>query len=170
MMQTASDRKPPGPPHRRGRRPFLSATFDLPRAPSTNNLFRNVRRGRVKTAKYQSWIETAGWELATQHPPKIAGSVAVTALVGLSKRRPDIDNGLKALIDLFVAHQVLDDDANVVEVFARLDKCVPSGRVHVTVRQTLAPALRMSAAGRESLSLQRRGVKRDGVLAWGKVA
>jgi Holliday junction resolvase RusA-like endonuclease len=127
--------------------------------PSTNNLFLNNGRrgGRIKSPGYRTWIETAGWELRIAHPVKILGPVAVRIAFGLVSRRPDVDNCLKALLDLLVAHEVIEDDAQVVEVTARFDRCVPAGRAHILVRQALPPHLRMSPEGRAKLSAERRG-------------
>jgi hypothetical protein len=60
--------------------------------------------------------------LRIAHPHSIRGAVAVKVRLGLADRRPDVDNYLKALLDLLVAHEVIEDDAQVVEISARLDR------------------------------------------------
>src|SRR5215510_9542668 len=137
QLTTATGGAPPKPRSRRGRQPFLSAEFDLPAPPSTNNLFlnRGGRGGRIKSPGYRSWITEAGWQLRIAHAGKITRTVAVCVTLGLATRRPDVDNCLKALLDLLVAHEVIEDDAQVVEISARLDRCVPAGRAHILVRQ-----------------------------------
>src|SRR5215510_11420929 len=106
QLTTATGGAPSKPKSRRGRQPFLSAEFDLPVPPSTNNLFLNVgaRGGRIKSPGYRSWIKEAGWELRLAHPVKIMSTVAVSVALGLASRRPDVDNCLKALLDLLVTH------------------------------------------------------------------
>src|SRR5215467_11261342 len=158
QLENAPGRAPPQPRRRRGRQPFLSAEFDLPAPPSTNNLFLNIggSGGRIKSPGYRSWIKEAGWQLRIAHPVKIMSTVAVSVSLGLASRRPDVDNCLKALLDLLVAHQVIEDDAQVVELSVRVDRCVPAGRAHILVRQTLPPHHRMSPEGRAKLSAERR--------------
>src|SRR5262245_54348574 len=152
QLRTATGGALPRPRSRRGRQPFLSAEFDLPAPPSTNNLFQNRGRGgRIKSPGYHSWITEAGWQLRLGHPAKIMRTVAVCVTLGLATRRPDVDNCLKALLDLLVTHEVIEDDAQVVELSVRIDRCVPAGRAHILVRQTLPPQHRMSPEGRAKL-------------------
>jgi len=159
MHKNAPGRAPPEPRRRRGRQPFRSAEFHLPAPPSTNNLFLNAvgRGGRIKSPGYRSWIKEAGWQLRLAHPGKIMGTVGVGVTLALAGRRPDVDNCLKALLDLLVTHEVIEDDAQVVELSVRVDRCVPAGRAHILVRQTLPPQHRMSLEGRAKLSAERRG-------------
>ena len=159
QLKDANGSGPPRPKSRRGRQPFLSAEFDLPAPPSTNNLFlnRGGRGGRIKSPGYRSWIKEAGWQLRLAHPAKIMRTVAVSVTLGLASQRPDVDNCLKALLDLLVTHEVIEDDAQVVELSVRVDRCVPAGRAHILVRQTLPPQHRMSLEGRAKLSAERRG-------------
>lgn len=84
----------------------------LPFPPSTNNLFVNVgKRGRVRSSRYDLWLNEAGWELKAQRPPKMLGRVAVTiCLCPVDKRRRDADNGAKACLDLLVKHGVIEGD------------------------------------------------------------
>lgn len=84
----------------------------LPFPPSTNNLFVNAgKRGRVRSSRYDLWLNEAGWELKAQRPPKMLGRVAVTiCLCPVDKRRRDADNGAKACLDLLVKHGVIEGD------------------------------------------------------------
>ena len=113
----------------------LPAEFDLPAPPSANNLFHNGgdRGGRIKSPGYRAWIKEAGWERRLSRPAKIKGTVAVSVTLGMGCRRPDVDNCLKALLDLLVAHEVIEDDAQVVELSVRVDRYVPAGRAHILV-------------------------------------
>ena len=98
------------------------STFTLPMPPSTNNLFVNRSKGgRFPSQKYADWIQEAGWELKRQRPAKVAGKVAVLFEFGKpDKRKRDLDNRLKAPLDLLVEHGVIeaDDDSIVVDVRA----------------------------------------------------
>ncbi len=95
----------------------MSTTINLSaRPPSTNGLFANVPgRGRVKTEKYRGWLNVVGWDLKAAKPAPVSGPVAVTMLIERpkGKRRADLDNRLKAALDLLVAHKVIEDNSLV---------------------------------------------------------
>jgi crossover junction endodeoxyribonuclease RusA len=84
--------------------------IDLPKPPSVNNLHLNVRgRGRVKSPKYRAWIEHAGLALLMARPAKLQGPVSIDCEFE-DKGSGDIDNFSKAVLDLLVRHQVIEDD------------------------------------------------------------
>jgi crossover junction endodeoxyribonuclease RusA len=89
-------------------------TLSLPiLPPSVNALYRNVPGvGRVKTKRYKAWQAEAGWALA----PHLRGHKTITGDVRVNiilKRRGDIDNKCKALLDLLTTHGVYADDKQV---------------------------------------------------------
>jgi len=111
----------------------MELAFDLPMPPSVNSMFRNVPgKGRAKTKAYRSWVGEAGWMLIAQRNrhkahKRIDGPVRieVSAYRPASKRR-DLDNILKALLDLLTHTQTIKDDSQVVEINARwADEGVP---------------------------------------------
>lgn len=90
-------------------------SIEIPVPPSVNEMFRNVRgRGRVKTAAYNDWLGHAGWLLQSQHPAPVKGRVVIVISVERVSRCADIDNRVKAILDLLVTHGVIEDDRNVV--------------------------------------------------------
>jgi len=93
----------------------MSQILRLPYPPTANNIFINVKRGgRVKTPEYRAWITEAGHMLNLQKPIQVKGpaKVLITA-VRPDKRRRDIANLEKPILDLLVAHRVLEDDCLV---------------------------------------------------------
>lgn len=110
----------------------------LPLPPSTNGLTKAVyytdrRTGKrharkVETTQYTEWKRTAGRALNEQikaspirmsDDARIPGPVVLTMRFGRpNKRRQDLDNRLKAPIDLLAAHGVIDDDRNVQSILA----------------------------------------------------
>jgi Holliday junction resolvase RusA-like endonuclease len=101
--------------------------FSVPVPPSVNKAYRNTsltereaakrRRGkhlgpRVKTDSYKTWQNAAGWRIAQQNVPPVAGNVAVHVACPLAKNR-DCDNVLKLLLDLLVYMHVLRDDSQI---------------------------------------------------------
>lgn len=87
--------------------------LDLPRPISTNRLFRNKAKGRVRTEEYNTWMWQAAATLAKQKPlPKIGGPVCIIYQVGEIGLRAsmDGDNCLKCLTDALVSNGVIPDD------------------------------------------------------------
>ena len=59
--------------------------------PSTNNLYINVKRGRIRSQQYEDWIQWAGVDYMRQRPKQVKGPVNITIEVQEPKRRSDID-------------------------------------------------------------------------------
>lgn len=91
---------------------------ELPLPPSVNSIWRQARGRVIKSAKYQSWIKEAGFLLASQLKGKrVPGFCGVKILcVKPSKRRMDLDNRLKAVLDLLVTMNVIDDDCMIQRI------------------------------------------------------
>lgn len=88
--------------------------------PSVNAIFKNVAsKGRSKTKSYKAWLSSAGWEVKAQCPRRIGGRVMVDITCKRIPGRCDIDNRIKAILDLLVGLYVIDDDQYVEEVRAR---------------------------------------------------
>ncbi len=101
--------------------PLLLAV-DMPFPPSTNTLFFNrVGKGRVRTAHYHRWLNEAGWVLKAQRlpPAPITGDIAVEIVCPWGCRAGDLDNRLKAMLDLLVAVRVIEDDRFIVDLRIR---------------------------------------------------
>jgi Holliday junction resolvase RusA-like endonuclease len=104
-------------------------SYDLPLPPSVNSMFANrgvkgafdeARKanrigqarpaGRVKTASYREWRRQAGLHLLMQGPlQRIAGPVCIHVTI-TDRACGDLDNRLKAVLDLLVKHQIIEDD------------------------------------------------------------
>lgn len=97
--------------------------INLPMPPTTNNLFAGTGRRRYRTDEYNSWIEDAGWQLATQRPPQVLGKVSLLIEVEEPRTaiKQDVSNRTKATEDLLVRHKVIegDDQFHVREVITR---------------------------------------------------
>jgi crossover junction endodeoxyribonuclease RusA len=76
----------------------------------------------------------AGWELALQRPMRVVGPITVTIAAGVpDRRRRDVDNLCKAVLDPLTVHQVIEDDAKAVSITSRWDTAVAPGRLQVAV-------------------------------------
>lgn len=99
----------------------------LPMPPSVNELFFNVSAaqraaatvqgrslpGRLKSEKYRSWLNHAGWELKAARQQPIHGPVEVAYLVP-DKGGCDLGNLEKATTDLLVKHRLIDGDGRKI--------------------------------------------------------
>jgi len=104
-----------------------ATVITIPIPPSVNSIYVNVpKRGRVKSGAYVRWIKTAGWELQCQPHPRVPGRVNVLIEIRRPSANSDVDNRIKATLDLLVSHGVIDDDRNVASVravWADIDSC-----------------------------------------------
>ncbi len=90
-------------------------TATIPYPPTANHLFANVAgKGRVKSAAYKAWIDSAGYVLNLACVGKrIDGPYALTLRVGKpDNRKRDLSNLLKASEDLLVACRAVRDDSD----------------------------------------------------------
>jgi Holliday junction resolvase RusA-like endonuclease len=120
----------------------------LPFPPSTNNLFINTSRGRIRSAKYDEWAAEAGWELARQRPYSVLGPVSLNFEFqsNRDKRKRDITNLLKAPEDLLVKFKVIEaDDNTIVQSISANWSAEVKG-----VRVTITPIGESNDAGRQS--------------------
>lgn len=86
----------------------------LPFPPSINRLYRAVGGRSILSEAYRAWKQEASLTMLAQRPRKMLGKVAVTVeLCAPDKRRRDADNSGKAVLDLLVAHQIIEDDSNI---------------------------------------------------------
>jgi len=96
--------------------------FDLPELPpSVNNLFITVGKRRIRAPGYTHWAERSGWLLKGQVKPSqhIEGPFAISlAFVRPDKRRRDLDNLCKAVIDLAVKNRLVSDDSECQRIEA----------------------------------------------------
>jgi Holliday junction resolvase RusA-like endonuclease len=111
----------------------------LPFPPSTNNLFINTTRGRIRSSKYDQWATEAGWELMRQRPAKAIGPVSLIFEFqsGRDKRKRDITNLLKAPEDLLVKYGIIEADDNTIvqSISANWNAEVTGVRIAITPMQ-----------------------------------
>lgn len=92
----------------------------IPCPPSVNSMYRNVTgKGRVKTVRYLTWARAAGNEVMAQTRQHIPGPVMIDITCQRKRTNEDVDNKIKAVLDLLVNMAVIDDDKNVHEVRCR---------------------------------------------------
>lgn len=101
-----------------------------PLPPSLNNMFVNVRgRGRIKSDRYRTWINAAGWDVKLAKAKPIHGPVRVSILINRPNKRSDLDNLVKPILDLLVTHGVLIDDSQVMALSTEWSDVVEGVRI-----------------------------------------
>jgi Holliday junction resolvase RusA-like endonuclease len=111
-------------------------SFDLPRPPSVNAMFRNVPKvGRVRASTYRSWFKEASEEMMLQRVGQTVPKppVAVSIQLPDSKGKADLGNYEKAVCDCLVSMGVLPDDSDKYVKRITLQLGAPAGRCLVTV-------------------------------------
>jgi Holliday junction resolvase RusA-like endonuclease len=131
---------------------MIRATLDLPISPSVNALWRHDKGRTHRSKEYDQWRHDAGWALKEQKPPAFEGWVALNVAVGIPERPRDLDNVAKALFDLLVEHRTIEDDASIAAFRFRWDRTVPTGRVHVEIRCSIAPTIRIGSETRAKIA------------------
>ena len=111
--------------------------LDLPWPPSVNAMYANVRGRKVKTKvarKYQENV--AKICLCVGAGRKYSGSIKVSIdAYPPDRRRRDIDNILKSLLDSIQAGAVYKDDSQIIELFVRKNPSDGDGRVNVFIEE-----------------------------------
>jgi len=96
-----------------GRKPSEYVALDLPIPVSTNALWRSiVVNGHVRVVKskaYQAWLAEAGYCLNAQKPGMVSSVFGLRMRVA-NDCRADLDNMLKATLDLLQIHGIILDD------------------------------------------------------------
>jgi crossover junction endodeoxyribonuclease RusA len=96
--------------------------LELPFPPSVNSIWRGGAGGRhYLSAKYKSWKLEAGLLARSQcKSARVSGPYAVQMnLVRPDKRRRDLDNTIKVVLDLLAHVGVTDDDSELQQIEAR---------------------------------------------------
>lgn len=100
----------------------MIGTFNLPMPPSLWRLYQGAGKTRRKTSRYRRWIEQADRWATTQKPlPKVRGPFSIHIVLDEntpSKKRSDLDNRIKAVLDWMQTRELIvnDRDARVITI------------------------------------------------------
>jgi len=98
--------------------------LELPAPISTNKLWRPIKRNSsaamVKSQEYLNWISEAGYKLNAQRPGMVVGHFALHLWIGSS--RIDLDNAIKATLDLLQSQGVIENDRLCVSLRVKRDE------------------------------------------------
>lgn len=111
-----------------------SATAVLPWPPTINTYWRKNPRGMFITAKGKAYRNDVMWIM--KRCKRIAGSVAVSIVANPPDRRKrDLDNLPKALLDALTHAGLWDDDSQIDELKIVRGQVVKGGRITIDVDQ-----------------------------------
>lgn len=114
---------------------MTSVTFALPWPPSVNHYYRRVGPRTLISREGREFRRRVGRILAAHRLPPATGRLAVTVEVyPPDRRRRDIDNLLKAVLDACQHGGAFPDDSRIVWLLIYRSRAVPGGRVIVTIR------------------------------------
>lgn len=111
----------------------------LPWPPSTNTYYRNVGH-MTKISKggreYRKKVMAAIWDMCGGKPEPLTGDLHVRVeMHPPDKRRRDVDNSFKGLLDSLTKAGIWDDDSQIKSLWGQmLEPCKP-GSVLVTIEQ-----------------------------------
>lgn len=126
--------------------PFGALTLSMV-PPSLNNLFVNVKRkgrgksgGRIKSPNYRLWQVQACLQLRRQPPWHVAGPIEIRLSFNSNETRSDLDNLLKASLDILMAAGRISDDRNVRKIEAAFVEGVTGTRIEIRKAGYVHPA------------------------------
>lgn len=89
----------------------MKQTLWLPWPPTANTMFGLKGHHRFVSKSYAKWKDEASAHILMQRSLVMDGCVAITiALTPPDKRRRDIDNHVKPVLDILVTHKIIEDD------------------------------------------------------------
>ena len=100
----------------------------LPYPPSVNRLWRYTSRGVYRTKHYTGWLKEAG--LRITNPPYLTGPIYLQIeACPNDKRRRDLDNIIKPLLDCSEHNRVIKNDSQIVELRVAWNHGIEKGTV-----------------------------------------
>lgn len=113
--------------------------IELPWPPSVNHYYRRVGPRTLISRAGRAFRAEVGRILAARRLPPALGRLAVTVEVfPPDRRRRDIDNLLKAVLDACQHGGAFPDDSRIVWLLIHRTQVVRGGRVVVTIRDLAA--------------------------------
>jgi crossover junction endodeoxyribonuclease RusA len=84
----------------------------LPWPPSVNRIWRNAGGKTYRDPKYMAWIKETGWVIKLAKCTKIIGPFSASiVLYPPDKRKIDIDNRIKVILDAAQKNDLIEDDS-----------------------------------------------------------
>jgi Holliday junction resolvase RusA-like endonuclease len=117
----------------------------LPLPPSVNVMYRSVYRSgriRVVVSKAGRAFRHACYPLLKDYRKPFTGEIALSCVFYFKTKRSDLDNRLKALLDVLETNEfgfgLFDNDIQIMELHAFKEYDPKNPRVHVVVTELLS--------------------------------
>lgn len=109
--------------------------FTIPFPPTVNHIWKASGKRRYLSAEYLRFIDLVGWELKRVRAKSFGDArLGVTMLVNPpDKRRRDIDNVLKAVLDSLARAGLMTDDCQIDQIAVRRGNVIKDGQCIVNV-------------------------------------
>jgi len=116
-----------------------SITIELPYPPSVNHYWRRVGARTLISREGRRYRDRIASILALRRVRPIAGALSVRVTVHPpDRRRRDLDNAMKALLDALEHGGAYEDDSQIDHLDIRRGPVIPEGKVAVRI-QPLIP-------------------------------
>ena len=113
-------------------------TIDLPYPPSVNHYWRRVGARTLISREGRRYRDRVASILALRRVQPMTGSLAVRVAVHPpDRRRRDLDNSMKALLDALEHGGAYEDDSQIDHLDIRRRSVVPGGKVAVRIEQLI---------------------------------
>ncbi|MBX3378441.1 MAG: RusA family crossover junction endodeoxyribonuclease [Phycisphaeraceae bacterium] len=110
--------------------------LSLPLPPSANHYYRRVGRATLISRAGREYRATVKAKLLTMGAPSVTGPLTVLVSVfPPDRRRRDLDNLLKCLLDSLQHGGLYRDDSMIDRIDIRRGPCTRGGGVHVKVHE-----------------------------------
>lgn len=110
-------------------------TFTIPFPPSTNHIWKSSGKRRFLSSEYVAFKGMVDFIVKRERVPRIGEKRMAVAieLCGPNRRKYDIDNRVKAILDALTASGVWEDDEQVDQLHVRRGEIVKGGCAVVTL-------------------------------------
>jgi len=113
-----------------------TVTLDLPYPPSVNHYWRRVGARTLISREGRRFRERVASYLALRRLRPLSGPLAVRVTVHPpDRRRRDLDNAMKALLDALEHGGAYEDDSQIDHLDIRRGSVVPDGKVTVQITE-----------------------------------
>ncbi len=115
----------------------MTASFSLPFPPSVNTYYRNFRGHMVMSAKGREFREAVQVFVIENNIPKFGDKKLKLTLIlrPRDKRKIDIDNRIKAVLDALEHAGVFDNDFQVDHIEMIRGEQIKGGLLHVVIEE-----------------------------------
>lgn len=121
----------------------------LPYPPSVNTYWRHVGNRTLISAAGRKYIRDVG-DIVLRQKDQVFGKSLLSMAIILfhpDKRRRDIDNALKAILDALAKAGVYNDDSQIESLFVERYGVVEGGKAHVYIEPRREPLIAPTVVG-----------------------